>query len=78
MEKQDLQNLVGNFCSNYRAEHLKLTLNELSEDTGVKYKTLYSFERGLSSNLYIFYLYYNRSKNKTQFVEELRGVVENG
>ena len=78
MEKLELQNIVGSFCSKYRRDHLKLSLSELSEDTGVNYKTLYSFESGQSSNLYIFYLYYNRSKDQPKFVRDLREVLENG
>ena len=78
MEKLELQNIVGGFCSKYRRDHLKLTLSELSEDTGVNYKTLYSFESGQSSNLNIFYLYYNRSKDQPKFVRDLREALENG
>lgn len=78
MEKLELQNIVGNFCSKYRRDNLKLTLIELSKDTGVNYKTLYSFESGQSSNLYIFYLYYNRSKDQPKFIKDLREALENG
>lgn len=74
-EKQILQIEVGNFCRIHREDVLNLTLKELSDDTGINYKTLYSFESGLSSNLYIFFLYYNRSPKPEMFLNELLKTV---
>lgn len=77
-EKQVLQETVGKYCRNYRENIFKMNLKTFSEIIGIPYKTLYSFESGLSSNLYIYYLYYNYSKDKTGFIEnlliEMRGV----
>lgn len=70
-EKELLQIIVGNYCKRIRELDLELTLKELSEDSGINYKTLYSFESGLSSNLYIFYIYYNRSSDKKLFLKGL-------
>ncbi len=77
-EKQVLQETVGKYCRNYRENILKMDLKTFSEIAEIPYKTLYSFESGLSSNLYIYYLYYLNSKDKTGFIgnllKELKGV----
>lgn len=44
-------NDVGKFCKVFRNEILKMTLEELSEKTGVKVATLSSFENGRSRNI---------------------------
>lgn len=79
-EKQVLQETVGKYCKNYREDIFKMNLKTFSEIVGIPYKTLYSFESGLSSNLYIYYLYYNYSENKLEFIEnlivELEGVKQ--
>lgn len=74
-EKQILQIEVGKFCKEHREEVLNLTLKELSYETDINYKTLYSFETGLSSNLYIFFVYYNRSPKPEMFLNELLETV---
>ena len=74
-EKQILQLEVGRFCKDHRETVLNLSLQELSDDSGINYKTLYSFESGLSSNLYIFFLYYNRSPKPEMFLNELLKTV---
>ena len=42
---------VGKFCKIFRVEVLKMTLEELSEKTGIKVSTLSSFENGRSKNI---------------------------
>ena len=74
-QKKILQMEVGKFCKKYREDVLNLSLQELSNDSGINYKTLYSFESGLSSNLYIFFLYYNRSPKPEIFLNELMETV---
>ncbi|MDN6630012.1 MAG: hypothetical protein L0K90_01995 [Staphylococcus equorum] len=51
MDKMSLQKQIGNYCKEFRETKMKISINELSEITHVKYKTLYSFESGLSSNI---------------------------
>ena len=75
-EKKLLQTTVGKYCRGIRELDLKLSLKGLSDDSGIKYKTLYSFESGLSSNLYIFYIYYNRSSDKKLFLKGLLDELE--
>lgn len=70
-EKQVLQETVGKYCKNYREDILKMNLKTFSEIVEIPYKTLYSFESGLSSNLYIYYLYYSNSENKIEFIDNL-------
>ena len=50
-------NDVGKFCKVFRRDILKMTLEELSEKTGVKVTTLSSFENGRSRNLEHINLY---------------------
>lgn len=52
-------NDVGKFCKVFRNEILKITLEELSEKTGVKVSTLSSFENGRSTNYTHIIKYYN-------------------
>ena len=77
-EKQVLQETVGKYCKSYRENILKMDLKTFSEIAEMPYKTLYSFESGLSSNLYIYYLYYINSDDKLGFIDnlmnELKGV----
>lgn len=75
-EKQVLQETVGKYCKNYRENIFKMNLKTFSEIIGIPYKTLYSFESGLSSNIYIYYLYYNYSKDKTGFIGNLLKELE--
>lgn len=44
-------NDVGIFCKFFRSEVLNLTLEEFSEQVGVKVTTISSFENGRSTNL---------------------------
>ena len=77
-EKQVLQETVGKYCKSYRENILKMDLKTFSEISEIPYKTLYSFESGLSSNLYIYYLYYINSDDELGFIDnlmnELKGV----
>lgn len=70
-EKQILQETLGKYCRNYRKDILKMDLKTFSEMVEIPYKTLYSFESGLSSNLYIYYLYYLNSEDKKRYIKNL-------
>ena len=48
---------VGKFCKVFRTEILKMTLEDLSKETGVKVTTLSSFENGRSRNIEHINLY---------------------
>lgn len=74
-EKQLLQMVVGRFCKQHREEVMKQSLQDLADESGINYKTLYSFETGLSSNLNIFFLYYNRSSEPELFLNGLLQTV---
>lgn len=64
-------NDVGRFCKVFRSEILKITLEELSEKTGVKVTTLSSFENGRSKNLEHINLYLKfADKEQEQFFRE--------
>jgi len=52
-------NSVNEFCKLFRMNILKLSLQEVSEITGIKLSTLSSFENGRSSNLKYINVYYS-------------------
>jgi len=52
-------NSVNEFCKLFRMNILKLTLQEVSEITGIKLSTLSSFENGRSNNLKFISIYYS-------------------
>lgn len=52
-------NSVNEFCKLYRMNILKLSLQEVSEITGIKLSTLSSFENGRSNNLKYISIYYS-------------------
>ena len=55
---------VGQFCKMYRTYILNLTLEEMSEKTGVKVPTISSFENGRSTNAKHIEMYYNLSTDE--------------
>lgn len=52
-------NSINEFCKLFRMNILKLSLQEVSEITGIKLSTLSSFENGRSNNLKYISIYYN-------------------
>lgn len=50
--------VIGSESRIARNEYLEMTLKEMSFITGLNLKTLSGFENGRSTNIYIFYLYY--------------------
>jgi len=52
-------NSVNEFCKLFRMNILKLSLQEVSEITGIKLSTLSSFENGRSNNLKFISIYYS-------------------
>ena len=52
---------IGQFCKMYRTHILNLTLEEMSNKTGVKVPTISSFENGRSTNAKHIQMYYNLS-----------------
>lgn len=52
-------NTANEFCKLFRMNILKLSLQEVSEITGIKLSTLSSYENGRSNNLKFIFIYYN-------------------
>ena len=73
MNKKELQKVIGNYCRDFRENEMQVTLSVLAKEFDINYKTLYSFELGLSSNLYLYYLYFRYTDKKEQFIEGLYG-----
>lgn len=54
--------IIGNYCRKFRIS-LDLTLNDISEISEIKVKTISAFENGRSSNMNIlFHVYWNLCK----------------
>ena len=49
---------VQTYCKQYRAQTLKMTLEQMQELKGVNAKTISGFENGNSNNVNLFKLYY--------------------
>ena len=77
MTKETMQNNVSICCRKYRKEVMKLTLNEMSEMTGVNLKTLSAFETGRSKNLSLIidYVKICGDENKQEFMKELSAII---
>ena len=73
MNKKELQKVIGSYCKEFRKNTMQVDLGMLAKEFDINYKTLYSFELGLSSNVYLFYLYYSYTDKKQQFLEGLHG-----
>lgn len=62
---------INEFCKLFRMNILKLSLQEVSEITGIKLSTLSSFENGRSNNLkYIFVYYSLGNKEQREYFKE--------
>lgn len=73
MNKKELQKVVGSYCKDFRENTMQVDLGVLAKEFDINYKTLYSFELGLSSNIYLYYLYFSYTDKKEQFIEGLYG-----
>lgn len=73
MNKKELQKVIGSYCKNFRENEMRVDLSVLAKEFDINYKTLYSFELGLSSNIYLYFLYYSYADNKEKFIEGLYG-----
>ena len=69
---------IGDLCSMFRTQVLKLTLAELSEKSGVKLSTLSAFENGRSTNLtHIgWYLASANNEQKTIFTNHFNDIIK--
>lgn len=54
---------IPNFCKNFRENILQMTLQDMSNQTGVNLKTISAFENGRSNNLNHIYLYVDSCTN---------------
>ena len=69
---------VGQLCAMFRTQVLKITLNELSNKTGVKISTLSAFENGRSTNItHIgWYLATANNEQKTIFTKHFNDIIK--
>ena len=70
---------VGGLCAFFRKEILKMTLRELSIESGIPIPTLSSFELGRSSNLKFLYVYLvscETAKQKNILIDAIDKILE--
>lgn len=69
---------IGDLCSMFRTQVLKITLDELSKISGVKLSTLSAFENGRSTNLtHIgWYLASANNEQKTIFTKHFNDIIK--
>lgn len=69
---------IGDLCAMFRTQVLKITLNELSNKTGVKLSTLAAFENGRSTNItHIgWYLSLANNEQKVIFTENFNNIIK--
>ena len=66
----EMKLLVAERLKEFRRDVLKIGLAELSRRSGVHFKTLCSFENGMSTNMNHFQTYFNQTDetNEQQFI----------
>lgn len=64
------------WCKQFRTDTLKLTLNEMSNLTGTKLKTISAFENGRSTNIQHLNMYIDCCIDSTQEELFLIGVLK--
>lgn len=72
---------VGGLCAFFRKEILKITLKELSNESGIPIPTLSSFELGRSSNLRFLYIYLVSCETDSQkniLIDSIDKILERG
>ena len=75
--------LAAERLKEFRRDVLKIGLAELSRRSGVHFKTLCSFENGMSTNMNHFQTYFNQTDetNEQQFIDmihQLMKEIKNG
>lgn len=78
MGKEEKLFIIGNYCKIFRSETLGLTLQEFEVLSGVKVKTLSSFEHGKSTNILHVLKYIDlceTDEQRTQFLKGLNSIL---
>lgn len=65
---------IQTFCKSFREDVLKMTLKELSEQSGVGLKTISAWEHARSSNIMHIQMYSNACSDKGQELLFLDGI----
>ena len=79
----EMKLLAAERLKEFRRDVLKIGLAELSRRSGVHFKTLCSFENGMSTNMNHFQTYFNQTDetNEQQFIDmihQLMKEIKNG
>lgn len=66
--------IIGGYCRTFRTEILKLTLHQFETISGVKVKTISSFENGKSTNVLHILKYLDLCPNNETRIRYLKGL----
>lgn len=78
MDKEEKLLIIGSYCKIFRSESLGLTLQDFEKLSGVKVKTISSFENGKSTNILHVLKYIDlcdSDEQRTQFLKGLNAIL---
>lgn len=69
--KKELSKAIGQFCKQFRVEHIKKSMKDFSHDVGVSVPSINAFERGCANNIqYLFYYYEQASPLAQEYLKD--------
>lgn len=71
-----MQSKIQKFCKSFRRSTLHMTLKEVSEVTGINFRTISSFENGNSNNINHLYTYVVSCETPEQLAIFNKGIIE--
>lgn len=74
MTKEEKLLIIGTYCKTFRVHILGLTLQEFEKISGVKQKTISSFEHGKSTNILHVLKYLDLCGSTEERVQYLKGL----
>ena len=66
--------IIGNYCKTFRTDVLKMTLQQFESKTGIKVKTISSFENGKSTNVLHILKYLDLCPTNETRIQYLKGL----
>lgn len=74
MTQEEKLLVIGHYCKSFRTDILKMTLHEFEQVTGIKVKTISSFENGKSTNILHILKYLDLCPTKEIRIQYLKGL----
>lgn len=73
---ETMRNEIQKFCKKFRRSTLHMTLKQVSEVTGVNFRTISSFENGNSNNINHLFMYVVSCETPEQLATFNQGIIE--